>query len=114
MKRLAVLVCALALLLSAGTPARAQATSNSSQTTTTTRKTTRRSAASSSKIDINTATKQELETLPGIGPATSQKIMAGRPYRAKSDLLKSKIVTRSEYEKIKDSIVAHRAAATSK
>jgi len=65
-------------------------------------------------LNINTASKQELETLPGIGPATSQKIIDVRPYRAKSDLLKSKIVTRTEYEKIKDSIVAHRTGATSK
>lgn len=115
MKRLAVLVCALAFLLWAGIPAGAQESSASSQTTTTTtKKTTKKSAASSSKIDINSATREELETLPGIGPATSQKIVDGRPYRAKSDLLKRKVVSASEYEKIKDSIVAHRTNATAK
>lgn len=113
MKRLAVLVCALALLVAVGAPAMAQTTSSSSQTTTTTT-TTKRSASRSSKIDINTASKENLETLPGIGPATSQKIIANRPYRAKSDLVKDKIVSRSEYAKIKDSIVAHRAGATAK
>jgi DNA uptake protein ComE-like DNA-binding protein len=113
MKKLAVLVCALALLVAVGAPATAQATSSSSQTTTTTTKTTQ-SSARSSKIDINTASKENLETLPGIGPATSQKIIANRPYRAKSDLVKDKIVSRSEYAKIKDSIVAHRAGAATK
>ncbi len=115
MKRLAVLACLLALLVWVGIPAEAQEGSTSTQTsTTTTKKTTKKSAASSSKIDINSATKDELEALPGIGPATSQKIIEGRPYRAKSDLLKRKIVSASEYEKIKSEIVAHRASATTK
>jgi DNA uptake protein ComE-like DNA-binding protein len=115
MKRLAVLVCALALLVWAGIPAGAQESSTSSQTkTTTTKKTSKRAAASSSNLDINSTTKEELETLPGIGPATSQKIIANRPYRAKSDLLKGKIVARSEYAKIKESIVAHRTSPSSK
>ncbi|HTM90168.1 MAG TPA: helix-hairpin-helix domain-containing protein [Terriglobales bacterium] len=115
MKRLAVLVCLLALLVWAGVPAGAQEDSTSTQTsTTTTKKTTKKSAASSSKIDINSATKDELEALPGIGPATSQKIIEGRPYRAKSELLKRKIVSANEYEKIKSEIVAHRASTKTK
>jgi predicted DNA-binding helix-hairpin-helix protein len=64
-------------------------------------------------MDINSATKEELETLPGIGPATSQRIVEGRPYKAKSDLTKRKIVSQSEYEKIKDNVVAHQTTTTS-
>ncbi len=61
----------------------------------------------SGKLDINSASEDQLEKLPGIGPATAQKIVAGRPYRAKSDLVKDKIVSQSEYAKIKNDIVAH-------
>ena len=66
-------------------------------------------AKSGDKIDINSASKDELEKLPGIGPATSQKIIDGRPYRGKNDLVTKKIVSKSEYEKIKDQIIAHQA-----
>src|SRR5262245_32014943 len=61
------------------------------------------------KLDINSATKEELSALPGVGDATAQKIIDGRPYNAKNDLVSKKIVTQSEYDKIKDQIIAHHA-----
>jgi DNA uptake protein ComE-like DNA-binding protein len=61
-------------------------------------------------LDINSATKEQLAALPGIGDAYSQKIIDGRPYKAKSDLKANKIVPASEYKKIEKLIVAKQAA----
>jgi competence protein ComEA len=67
------------------------------------------------KIDINSASKEQLVTLKGVGDATADKIIAGRPYQAKNDLVKKKIVPASVYSQIKEHIVAHQTqAATEK
>jgi len=57
-------------------------------------------------IDINTATKDELSSIPGIGEVYSQKIIDGRPYAKKDQLKSKKIIPNALYEKIKDSIIA--------
>jgi competence protein ComEA len=57
-------------------------------------------------LDINTAPAAELETLPGIGEAYSQKIVENRPYKRKDELVKKKIVPQATYDKIKDHIIA--------
>lgn len=57
-------------------------------------------------IDINTATEAELKTIPGIGEAYAKKIIAGRPYRAKNELVQKKVLPPAVYEKVKDQIVA--------
>jgi competence protein ComEA len=57
-------------------------------------------------LDINSATVDQLETLPGIGKAYSAKIIASRPYKGKDELVQKSIVPQATYDKIKDQIIA--------
>ena len=65
-------------------------------------------AASKDLLDINTATEAQLKALPGMGDAYAQRIIAGRPYTAKNQLLQRGILPQPAYEKIKPLIIAHR------
>lgn len=57
-------------------------------------------------VDLNTASMSALEALPGIGEVTAKKIIAGRPYERKDQLVSRNIVTEAAYEKFKDAVIA--------
>src|SRR5262245_45441619 len=62
-------------------------------------------------VDINSASADDLESVKGIGAATAKKIIEGRPYTGKDELVSRKIISSSQYDKIKDQIVARPSSA---
>ena len=106
-----VLACIFILSL-AITGTHASASSAASQA-----KSAAASDAKSGLVDLNSATEDQLKELPGIGDAYAKKIIEGRPYRAKTDLVRKKIVPQATYDKIADKVIAKQpknAAAKSK
>jgi competence protein ComEA len=65
-----------------------------------------KAAPAAELLDINSATEDQLKELPGIGEAYSKKIVAGRPYANKTQLVSKKIVPQATYDKIADKIIA--------
>jgi competence protein ComEA len=63
-------------------------------------------AQAAALLDINSATKAELDALPGIGSARADAIVKGRPYKGKDDLVNKKIIPQNVYDGIKDKIIA--------
>ena len=62
--------------------------------------------AKAEKLDINTATEDELKALPGVGEVRAKEIVKNRPYTGKDELVKKKVLPKNVYNKIKDQIIA--------
>jgi len=60
----------------------------------------------SSKVDLNSATREQLMALPGIGEAIADKIIAARPFKTKADLLQKGLVNKAEYTKLSGHVTA--------
>ena len=57
-------------------------------------------------LDINSASQDQLKTLPGIGDAYAKKIISNRPYKRKDELLQKQVIPKATYDKVKEKIVA--------
>ncbi|MEP7030529.1 MAG: helix-hairpin-helix domain-containing protein [Pseudolabrys sp.] len=107
--RISHIVVALALSMFVAAPAMAQTPAPNTKAAPAATKAAPAPAAKPAAaplIDINSATKAELDGLPQIGPARADAIIKGRPYKGKDDLINKKIIPQNAYDAIKDKVIA--------
>jgi len=92
-----LLVLLLGFGLAMGQSSKGKATSSTAKTVT---------SSSSKLVDLNSASKEELDALPGIGKVYSQKIIDGRPYANKRQLVTRGIIPQATYDKMSDRVIA--------
>ena len=107
MLRLLALLIALAFALTSVSPVLAQQKDPATKTDKAGGATKDKAAATKKEpLDINSASEDQLKALPGIGEGYAKKIVDGRPYKAKAELVQKKVVPQATYDKIKNQVVA--------
>ena len=102
-----IVVLAGSLIAAAGAPASAQTPATGPAPAGTAKE--QPAAGRQPLLDINSASKEELDKLPGIGPARAEAIVKGRPYKGKDELRQRKIIPLNVYDGVKDRIVARQS-----
>ena len=100
-RALAGCIAAMLVAVAASSPLAAQSTHRAHTKTAATHK-----APAANLIDLNSATKDQLMTLPGIGDALADKIIAARPYKMKNELTTKHIIPATTYKKIAGKVIA--------